>query len=42
MKRRVLKIMSANYWKKNEKSFVIAMIFMGVFNFSIVLTMLYI
>jgi hypothetical protein len=34
-------IMHVNNWKKQEKSFVIAMVLMGIFNLSIVLIMLY-
>ncbi len=41
MKRILLKVMNIKHWKKQEKSFVIAMILMGVFNFFIVFTMLY-
>ncbi len=41
MKRILLKVMNVNHWEKQEKSFVIAMIFMGVFNLFIVTTMLY-
>ncbi len=41
MKSILLKAMNVNHWKKKEKSFVIAMIFMGAFNLFIVTTMLY-
>jgi hypothetical protein len=37
----LLTVMSVNYWKNQEKSFVIAMILMGLFNLSIVAVMLY-
>ena len=41
MKRILVKAMNVRHWKNHEKSFVIAMILMGVFNFFIVITMLY-
>lgn len=41
MKKILLTVMNVDYWKKQEKSFVIAMTLMGVFNFFIVITMLY-
>lgn len=41
MKKVLLTVMSVNYWKNQEKSFVIAMIMMGLFNLSIVGVMLY-
>ncbi|MGB5505927.1 MAG: hypothetical protein WBM70_04475 [Sulfurovum sp.] len=39
MKKRVLEIIAASL-KNQEKSFVIAMMLMGIFNFSIVILML--
>ena len=40
MKRILLTVMNVNYWKKQEKQFVIAMILMGLFNLSLVIVML--
>ncbi len=39
MKQKVLKIIEASF-RNQEKSFVIAMILMGIFNFSLVIFML--
>jgi hypothetical protein len=40
MKKILLTIMNIDYWKKQEKQFVIAMILMGLFNFSLVVLMI--
>ncbi len=40
MKEILLKVVSVDYWEKQEKSFVFAMMIMGVFNLVLVLFML--
>jgi len=40
MKKLLLSVMYVNVWKQEEKSLVVAMLLMGVFNLSIVIVML--
>jgi len=41
MKKILLTVMNVDYWKKQEKSFVIAMMLMGLFNLSLVIALIY-
>ncbi len=41
MKKVLLSVMNVSHWKEHEKSFVISMMLMGVFNLCIVSFMLY-
>ncbi|GIU00040.1 hypothetical protein TSL6_05460 [Sulfurovum sp. TSL6] len=41
MKKALLTVMNIGHWKKHEKSFVISMMLMGLFNLCIVTFMLH-